>query len=324
MNGAANGTSRRGFLGRAAGAAVAVAGAGVGAGAFTGSAAAAKPKHTRSYTAGRFALEIDGVNTGLVAGVDGGVPEGNVVVEDQQPGSLVQLKHLSGVKYEDFTVQVGSAMGKPMYDWIKQSFDKGYVRKGGAILAGDFNYKEKSRHTMSQMSISEITIPALDAASKEAGYLAVNISAPKVTTAQPTGQDIRGQLGSKQKAWLCSNFVFVVGGMDTSRVASIDSFTWKCSIAADGSVLMDVSDIGVTFPHSSLSSWQDWYRSMISSNGEDERDGALTLVGPGGQACTFEFSSLGLYRLLPTVNKRVKAEMYCERASWDLKAGTKI
>ncbi len=318
MNGAASSTSRRGFLGRAAGAAAVVAGAGVGAGALTQSAAAAGQ---RSYTAGRFALEIDGVNTGLVAGVDGGRLEGDVVLDTPVGGDLFQRKHIGGVKYEDFTVQVGSGMSKPMYDWIKASFDKGYVRKGGAILAADFNYKEKSRSTASTMSISALTVPALDGASKEHGYLAVDISCPQVTTGKPTGQDIRGQLGSKQKAWMCSNFVFEVAGADTSRVATVDSFTWKCSIAADGSVLMDVSDIVVTFPRADVSSWQQWYRSMMSG-ADDERDGALTLKGAsGGAVVTFSFENLGLYRLLPTVNKRVQAEMYCERASWDLAKG---
>jgi hypothetical protein len=280
MNGAANGTSRRGFLGRAAGAAAVVAGAGVGAGAITGSAAAAKPKPQRSYTAGRFALDIDGVNVGLVAGLDGGVAQGNVVVEDQLPGATVQLKHLSGVKYDDFTVQVGSAMGKPMYDWIKASFDKGYQRKNGALIAADFNYKEKSRHTMSQAFISEVTIPALDGASKEAGYLAVGVTAPKVTDAAGSGAPVQA---AKQKAWLCSNFAFQLDGLDTSRVASIDSFTWKCSVAPDGSQVLDVSDIGVTFPKASLSSWQQWYQSL-ASGADDERDGALTLVGASGLA----------------------------------------
>src|SRR5262249_54159385 len=99
MNGAASGTSRRAFLGRAAGAAAAVAGAGVGAGAIAQSAAAAtKPQH--SYTAGRFGIELDGLNCGLVAGVDGGDRCGNVVVEDPTPGDIIHHKHLSGVKYE--------------------------------------------------------------------------------------------------------------------------------------------------------------------------------------------------------------------------------
>ncbi len=36
-----------------------------------------------------------------------------------------------------------------------------------------------------------------------------------------------------QKQWLTSNFKFVLDGMPTDRVSSIDSFTWKCSVAAD-------------------------------------------------------------------------------------------
>src|SRR5205807_2427338 len=82
MNGAASGTSRRTFLGRAAGAAAVVAGAGVGAGALTQSAAAA---NGRTYTGGRFSLDIDGATSGRLAGVDGGDLVGDVVVEDQVP-----------------------------------------------------------------------------------------------------------------------------------------------------------------------------------------------------------------------------------------------
>jgi hypothetical protein len=316
MSGAASGTSRRAFLGRAAGTAVAVAGAGVGAGAIAQSAAAAD---TRTYTAGRFALELDGVSCGKFGGLDGGHRELAVGLDPVGP-DLYTRKHIGGVKYEDFTMQIGSGMGKPMYQWIKASFDKGYVTKNGAFTAGDFNYKEKSRRAASSMFITEVTIPALDGASKEGCYVAVSVSPTTLTTVPPSGQPAQG---AKQKAWLPSNFVFECGGVDTSRVAKIDSFTWKCSIAADGSQVMDVSDIGVTFPKASAASWQEWFRSL-ASGADDERDGALTIVGESGLAITIGLNNLGLYRLVPTQNKRVKAEMYVERASWDLKSSTKI
>ncbi len=315
MNGAASGTSRRVFLGRAAGAAAVVAGAGVGAGTFARSASAADQ---RTYTAGRFALDLDGVDCGWMVGLDGGQRDLAVALDPVGPDSI-QRKHIGGVKYEDFTMQVGSAMGKPMYDWIKASFDKGSaVRKNGAVIAADFNYKEKSRHTMSQAFITEVTIPALDGASKDPAYLAVGVSAAKVATAPPSGVPVQGP---KAKSWLPSNFVFELDGLDTSRVASIDSFTWKCTVAPDGSQVLDVSDIGVTFPKSSLSSWQEWYRSL-ASGADDERDGALTIVGASGLAITIGLGNLGLYRLLPTVNKRFKAEMYCEQMKWDIKKNT--
>ena len=313
LHGAASGTSRRAFLGQAAGAAAAVAGAGVGAGALAGSAAAAG-HHT--YTAGRFALELGGLPCGALAGVDGGDLSGNVVL-DPVGSDQIQRKHIGGVKYEDFTVQAGSGMGKGFYTWIQDSFDKGYVRKSGAIIAGDFNYNEKSRQSLSNAIISSVTFPALDGASKDPAYLAVNISPESVTSSPPSGQPIQA---ATQKAWLPANFVFECDGVDTSRVATIDSFTWTCTVdPADGSFVLDVSDLGVTFPRSSLASWQRWYAAQ-NQGVSDERDGVLSLVGAnGGGVATIDLFNLGLFRLSPdpaSPAKRVKAEMYCEQVKF--------
>jgi hypothetical protein len=319
LHGAASGTSRRAFLGRAAGAAAAVAGAGIGAGALAGSAAAAGQ---RTYTAGRFALELGGLPCGRLSGVDGGDLGGNVVL-DKVGSDQIQRKHIAGIKWESFTVQAGSGMDTTFYNWIKDSFDKGVVRQSGAIVAGDFNWNEKRRASISQAAISSVTFPALDGSSKDPAYLAVDISPTDVKSPPPSGQPIQG---GQQKAWLPSNFVFEIGGVDTSRVASVDSFTWKCTVAPDGSLVMDVSDIGVTFPRSSLASWQRWYDSLVSG-ADDERDGALTLVGAHeGAVVTVGLYNLGVHRLSPQPGYagRMKAEMYCERCSWDLKQGTKV
>jgi len=316
MNGAASGTSRRVFLGRAAGAAAAVAGASVGAGAIAGSAAAAKPH--RTYTAGRFALELDGVDCGRLAGVIGGDLNGDVVLDIVGP-DLVQRKHIGGVKYEDFTLQVGSGMSKNFYSWMKNSFDGKIERRSATIVSGDSNWNERSRRAASQAFISSVTIPALDGASKDPAYLTVNLSSDKVTPGKPSGQPIQA---AKQKAWLPSNFVFEIDGVDTSRVASIDSFTWKCSIE-NGSFVLDVSDIVVSFPHADVASWRQWYSNMISG-ANDERHGALTLKGAnGGAVATFQLENLGLYKLFSITGevqpagvakqKRFNAEMYVER-----------
>ena len=47
------------------------------------------------------------------------------------------------------------------------------------------------------------------------------------------GEDIRAKIGQSQKQWLCSNFKVEIGDLPCARVASVDSFTWKCSIAPD-------------------------------------------------------------------------------------------
>ena len=321
-NEAASGTSRRAFLGRAAGAAAAVAGAGVGAGALAQSAAAADQ---RTYTAGRFILELDGVSCGRVVGVDGGDLEGDVVYDVPVGIDNVQRKHIGGVKYEDFTLQVGSGMSTAMYNWMKDSFDKGFAaRKNGAIISGDFNWNEKSRQPLSNAFISSVTIPALDGTVDIAppAYVAVKVKPPiRQAPTKPDASPAPMPPERTAKGWLPGNFVFEIDGVDTSRVATIDSFTWKCTVAADGSFVLDVSDIGVTFPSARLSSWQRWLDSLLGGS-DDERDGRLTLVGANnGAVITVGLSNLGLHRLYPQPGyaSRVKAEMYVEKATWDIK-----
>jgi phage tail-like protein len=311
-NGEQRGTSRSGFLKQAAGATMVVAGAGVGAGVVAQQAAAAS-----STSSNRFSLEIDGINVGAVASVSGGVLEYDVV--DLAVNDHVQRKHLGQPKYEDFTVAIGSGMGKGMYDWIKASFDKGYVRKNGAVIAADFNFNEKARRTFTDALITEVTVPALDAASTAGGYFTVKFSAASVADVKPSGAPVHA---AKQKLWLCSNFRFIVQGVDTTRVASIDSFTWKQSIQADGSAVLDAGDLGVSFPAVSLPSWQHWYNhNALSGVPTDERSGILELVGAqGGAVLDFGLLNLGLFHLDPNAGagiRRVTAEMYLEERTLD-------
>jgi len=311
-----NGNSRSAFLKQAAGATLAVAGAGVGVGAIAQQAAAA----SGAYASGHFSLEIDGVNVGAIAGVSGGVLGYDVVLDPVDPasGDNIQHKHLGQPKYEDFTIQIGSGMSKPMYDWIKASFDKGYVRKSGAVVSADFNHNEKARREFTNALITEVTIPALDGASKDPAYLTVTFSPETVTNVPGSGLPVQAP---KQKAWLPANFKLVIQGVDTTRVASVDSFTWKQKIIENPtgglSVVLDAGDLAVAFPGASLPSWQRWYDSFPTSGfTNEERNGVLELVGQDGTVLDVSLFNLGLYRLDPNSGagqRRVKAELYCER-----------
>jgi hypothetical protein len=318
---AERGTSRSGFLKQAAGASIAVAGAGVGAGALASSAGAASGK---SYTGGRFQLFLDDgtgnlVSVGSPAGFDGGTPELEVIADP--PGSDGVQRYRPGRPvFGNITFQVGARMGKPMYDWIKASFDHKYERKSGAIHAADSNRMDKGGRAISTMQINSVTIPALDAASKDPAYLAVGCTVSNVTDIPASGQPVDV---AKQKHWVPSNYVFEIDGVDTSRVAKIDSFTWKCSIAADGSAVTEVSRIKVKFPWldaaSPPGSWARWYQNL--ANGvNDERNGTLTLGSVDGAALTFHLLNLGLVKLGPDPSaptRRFNAELYCEEMVWD-------
>src|SRR5687767_15326962 len=118
-------------------AAAGVTGAAIATGAWKSRSAGAAAA-VRSYSAGYFHLELEGVECGFLGSVEGGNAVGEVVGEAGS-GTYFQKKHIGGVRYEQFVVQVGSGLGPPVYDWIRQTLEGAYARKDGAIVAADFD-----------------------------------------------------------------------------------------------------------------------------------------------------------------------------------------
>lgn len=321
MDEAASGTSRRQFLGRAAGAAAVVAGAGVGAGAIAQSAAAAD---TRSYTAGRFALDIDGISVGRFGGLDGGTLANEVVKEPVGPDHIVH-KHIGNFKWSDCTVQVGSGMSVGMYQWIKDSFDRGdrsARNRASAVTVGPLG-QEVFRRSFNDAFITEVTFPKLDLTSASVAQIAVTLSSQDVTDRKPSGQPV---VGVKQKAWMCSNFRLKIDGIDTKLVSKIDSFTWKCSVQADGSLGVDVDNLVLTCDISTAPAWQQWLTNL-QQGVNDERSGTLTILGASlGGAATVSFVNLGVCQVRrdhapgQPNNGRIKVELYFEDLVFDYKS----
>src|SRR5260221_3031313 len=176
-------TSRRRFLGTAAGATGVALGAAVwganqaAAAAIPGEATQKLMAGGRTFTAGKFALEIGTVKCGFLQDADGGQAFSDVVVEKLGTDNL-QHKHIAGVKYEDITVNAGLGMEKTFYDWLAASwkFSNASSRKNGAVVFADFNYTERQRRQFYNALITETTIPACDASSKDAGRLTVTIA----------------------------------------------------------------------------------------------------------------------------------------------------
>jgi len=186
----------------------------------------------RTYTAGRFSLDIDGYNVGFLKKFSGLGMEADIVANDLGPDNI-QRKHVANIKWAPGKATVGMGMGNGMYQWIKASFDKGYQHKNGTLLSADFNYKAQSELTFMNALITGVTVPKLDGGSKDAGYFDVEFDAEQVRWAKGSGADLTAKFGVKQKAWLCSNFKIEIGSLPCQRVATVDSFTWKCAVAPD-------------------------------------------------------------------------------------------
>jgi len=164
-------------------------------------------------------------------------------------------------------------MGQPIYDWITASWAKNYQRKDGAIIATDFNYGKKARREFHQALISEVTVPKLDAASKEPGYLDVTLTTEETDTKGDAGT-IQPAANAKQKLWTTANFRLEIDGVDCTKVNKIDSFTVKQQIIEfqEGQERIPIKVPGklefpnlvITFNAASGPSWLSWFTSFVS------------------------------------------------------------
>ena len=246
----------------------------------------------RSHTAGRFSLDVDGYNVGFLKKFSGMAMEADIVANDLGPDN-VQKKHVANIKWTPGKATVGIGMGKGMYDWIQAAFDRNYITKDGAFTSADFNYKAMSRLEFQRALVTSVTIPKLDGSSKDAAYFDVEFEAEQVRWSKGGGEDIRGKIGPKQKAWLCSNFRVEIGSLPCSRVATVDSFTWKCSVSADQVGIfreptkhpakVTVPEIKLTISHADHDAWaqaaKKWFVDGHHLEG-DEMTGRIVFLDP--------------------------------------------
>jgi len=251
--------------------------------------------NTRTYTAGRFMLDVGGYNVGFLKKFSGLAMEADIVSNDLGPDN-VQKKHVANIKWTPAKATIGIGMGKGMYDWIKSAFDKGYQTKDGTLTSADFNYSAQSELTFSQALITGVTVPKLDGSSKDAAYFDIEWEAEQVRWAKASG-NLQGKIGPKQKAWLCSNFKVEISGLPCDRIASVDSFTWKCAVAADQIGIfreptkhpakVTVPDLKLAISYADHDEWakkaKSWFVDGHHLEG-DEMNGRIVFLGPDMKA----------------------------------------
>jgi hypothetical protein len=292
----------------------------------------------RSYVAGNFFLNLDGVKTGFLKSVDGGGIVGDVVSESSG-ASYYTKKHIGNVKYEDININIGFSMTKAIYDWIAASWMMNYQRKNGAIVACDYKLDAKTQREFFNALITETTLPACDGSSKEPAYLSIKF-APEYTRYSKASGKAAGEYGkNEQKMWLPSNFRLEIDGLDCTKVNKVDSFTIKQSVQTDA--IGDARDYAVEpgkleFPNLKISmaevtadSWWAWHKDFVIDGNNDEareKGGRLVFLSPNRQTelAEVKFSNLGIFKInadKAEANadsiKRVKAELYCEKMEFN-------
>jgi phage tail-like protein len=302
----------------------------------------------RATGAGRYAIELDGINAGWTYNVEGGHAEGEVVTEKLGPDHIAR-KHAGGVKYTDITVSCGTGMSKAFYNWCKDSFDHKHTRKNGAVIAADYDFKENSRLTFYNALVTEIGMLALDVVSKDLAKMTIKFK-PEITRQTSNaagGASIAGKYAADakvQKKWLPANFRLQIDGLDEAcvKVKKIEALVIKQKVTEnpigqerDAQIeptSLEMPNLTVTVPESHADVVYKWHEDFIikGNNGQDkEKGGTLVYLTPNLQEELFvlKFFNLGIFKCAPDKveshadNLRtVKFEMYCEEIKFEYKA----
>jgi phage tail-like protein len=288
----------------------------------------------RSYVAGNFFFQMDGVKCGFIKSMDGGAITAEVINEPSGPSYFVK-KHIGTPKYEDFTMQIGFSMSKAVYDWIAASWQMNYQRKNGAVIACDYKLDAKSQREFFNALITETGIPACDGASKEPAYLTLKY-APEYTRYTKASGKASGEFGkNEQKLFLPQNFRLTIDGLDCTKVAKVDAFTVKQTAVTDDigdsrdylkePGKLEFPNLKITMSEVAAQTGSEWHEDFVIKGNNDEgreKNGVLEFLSPNRQDVIFtvKFFNLGIFKISTDKSeanadaiKRVSGELYCER-----------
>ena len=284
---------------------------------------------SRTYSAGKLMLELDGKDVGILVSGEGGEPVAAVIADEADPTNVVR-KHLGEITYSPIRVSFGSGMGQPLYQWIADWLNGKQSSKSGALVFLDFNYQEQSRLEFNEAYITEFAVPALTASSKDTVRFSLTLR-PGITLSRKSSGKAAG-LGTKAtKALLASNFKLTIDNLVTNRVMRVDAIVVKQAIVQDdtGTVLqpLEIPDLVLTFPESEVAGFVTWFDDSVKSNAgeKNERSGTIQMLGADMVAAPFTLilSNLGVYRIERSRSESAaetiataRVSVYCEQVGF--------
>ena len=289
----------------------------------------------RSYAAGPTVLSLDGQEVGFVKSSEGGAISADVIHESLEASPFVK-KHLGQTRYEDIVLGFPFSMSPRLYGWIADTWSMKQPRKDGSLTFCDYGMTPKSRLEFFGGLLTETTIPACDAASKEATFLRLKVTPESLRLSKVSGGRIGGEVvGSKQKSWIPSSFKLTIDDLDCSKVSRIEPISVKQTILFDeigesremvkAPAQVEFPNLRVSLSEAGAQTWLDWHEDfVVKGNNDDsqERDGRLSFLAPNmkEEFAAVKLYNLGIFRIASDKAeatkdqiKRVTADLYCER-----------
>ncbi|SDP45639.1 virus tail tube protein gp19 [Pedococcus dokdonensis] len=290
----------------------------------------------KGYSAGAFALELEGKLVGFVRSVEGGGVRGDVVHEPPGPDGVVH-KHLGGVRYDDIVVTSALPEGD-WAAWLTAFLEGKAPQHDGAVIFLNYSYQPVRRLEFRHATIVSLTFPELDAAGKTAGYLTVTLRPEEVVESPATGS-VKAT-STKSQPWATSRFRVEIPGVDCTRVSSVGALTVSQTVVEDavgtvrtptraagplevGDLVLTVSQLGAA----DFTRWADDFIVKGNNSARDEKTATVSLLTQNLKDTVFSFTlkGVGIHRLDPTKKvqdveaiSRFTAELYCEQIELDL------
>ena len=248
----------------------------------------------------------------------------------------IHKKHLGLVMYEDISLQLGLSSSAATNDWIKAVIDVQRPRKNGSIYTLGQTGTVIEELQFLDALITEVSFPALDAASRAKAFMTVRIK-PELVRVKQGGVLPPPPPGNKQKSWLASNFRFRLGQLPATRVAKVEAISVKqnMSTAENGGqrehtfepTTVEYPNLKITLAAADTPAWRTWFEDfVIQGHNSDDKElaGSLTWLAPDlrTELGKLTLSHVGVFRLAPESaeaggekSRRVVAELYCEKIS---------
>lgn len=159
----------------------------------------------QSSVTGAQSLELDGIHVGYLRSFIGCRPQSDVVTTTIGADGTYE-KHIANLRYEPCALTFGNTMGKPLYDWIQAAFEHKAARKDLVIVLSDYNFKEMSRLSISSAAISSVLLPELNASSKDAAFITLEVQPELVRSLPTSGPAVPQQTRTVYAKWLLSSY----------------------------------------------------------------------------------------------------------------------
>ena len=246
-------------------------------------AAAVLPTDGRAFTVKRSLLEIEGQPTGDLNAVNGGYPIGIVVEEGVDEGGVMR-KRIAGSNVKDLVLSGGGNMGPKFFELITKFLALESQTFSGNISYSDAKFREGGRLEFQDALVKSVRFPTLDASAKTAGAFDITC---KVGSSQRTKGDLsKGDIGTKSKAFLVSNFRVSIDGLESTMALTsrVEGFTVQQEILPPTAVppVLEIPSEGqgVSFPVVLPPQWVEGEWTTFQETPTPSRAGAFVDVGP--------------------------------------------